>query len=316
MYEQLLKLETLELAKKAVSWDRLVEIRHLKDRMVRKARRLSPPKSSQHGARISSIIAPDDFRLKEMERWFRQEQIRISSSSQRLRPTDQAHAGSHRDPTTLCPPTFTDEPEHMMSSPSYSPPKALSPEPLPHLLRSSMAMALMNSMMETTDAAPLPTETKTSDSLPKVEPPPKLRRQRSCIKRSYTGDSMNSMKSVSWNLPTPPIEEGIGKFMDISQQAQKLDNDWDEMRHGVYESMDRLEGLEKQLQNERENLRDLLGRFEKKQWDYRAKVQEALNEADNLVSPYGTKEAQADGRTRFMPSINEDSREEPVEPTI
>lgn len=35
--------------------------------------------------------------------------------------------------------------------------------------------------------------------------------------------------------------------------------------------MDRLEGLEKQLQNERENLRDLLGRFEKKQWDYRAK---------------------------------------------
>lgn len=249
MYEQLLKLETLELAKKTVSWDRLVEIRHLKDRMVRKARRLSPPKSSQHGARISSIIAPDDFRLKEMERWFRQEQIRISSSSQRLRPTDQAHAVNARSsccthcasgpqyqrhhsktkglssgPVDALPPTFTDEPEHMMSSPSYSPPKALSPEPLPHLLRSSMAMALMNSMMETTDAAPLPAETKTSDSLPKVEPPPKLRRQRSCIKRSYTGDSMNSMKSVSWNLPTPPIEEGIGKFMDISQQAQKLGN--------------------------------------------------------------------------------------------
>ncbi len=45
-------------------------------------------------------------------------------------------------------------------------------------------------------------------------------------------------------------------------------------------------------------------------------VQEVLNEADGLLSLYGTKEPQLETRTRFMPSIDEDSREEPVEPVI
>lgn len=42
-------------------------------------------------------------------------------------------------------------------------------------------------------------------------------------------------------------------------------------------------------------------------------VQEVLNEADGLLSLYGTKEVH---RPRFMPIIDEDSREEPVEPVI
>lgn len=40
-------------------------------------------------------------------------------------------------------------------------------------------------------------------------------------------------------------------------------------------------------------------------------VQEVLSEADGLLSLYGTKEP-LENRNKFMPIIDEDSREEPV----
>lgn len=87
MYEQLLKLEAYELAKKSsVSWERILEIRHLKDRMIRKCSKLSKTSSSGkvpvgHGGSFGfqTIIAPSDFRVKEMEKWFRQQQKRVNS---------------------------------------------------------------------------------------------------------------------------------------------------------------------------------------------------------------------------------------------
>jgi len=95
MYEQLLKLETYELTKRStVHWERLMEIRHLKDRMVRKCQRLapSPPGSKKLSQRepfvFQSVIAPSDFRLKEMEKWFREQHKRA-----------QANAAAHRNST-------------------------------------------------------------------------------------------------------------------------------------------------------------------------------------------------------------------------
>lgn len=82
MYEQLLRLEVMELEKQAtVSWERILEIRHLKDRMMRKCQRLSrvlPPKRIGRGDPFvfQTLIAPENFRLKEMETWFHQEQLR------------------------------------------------------------------------------------------------------------------------------------------------------------------------------------------------------------------------------------------------
>ena len=75
LYAHLLKAETSELAKKhSASWELILEIRHLKDRMIRKCQRLahsySAGKSSTR-APFLSIHAPVDFRLKEMEKWFR-----------------------------------------------------------------------------------------------------------------------------------------------------------------------------------------------------------------------------------------------------
>ncbi|KAG6857528.1 hypothetical protein H0H87_000127 [Tephrocybe sp. NHM501043] len=77
MYEQLLKLEDYELRKgSSLSWERILEIRHLKDRMIRKCQRLAKAPSSSRpsgeptGLSFQTIVAPADFRLKEMEKWF------------------------------------------------------------------------------------------------------------------------------------------------------------------------------------------------------------------------------------------------------
>ncbi|RDX55787.1 hypothetical protein OH76DRAFT_569564 [Lentinus brumalis] len=77
IYSHLLKAEVAELAKdQAASWERIVEIRHLKDRMIRKCTRLSrettpKDKAATHRVMFQTVHAPPDFRLKEMERWFK-----------------------------------------------------------------------------------------------------------------------------------------------------------------------------------------------------------------------------------------------------
>ncbi|TFK41200.1 hypothetical protein BDQ12DRAFT_679064 [Crucibulum laeve] len=91
MYEQLLKFETYELSKKtALSWERILEIRHLKDRMIRKCQKLAktnPPatKKMAHGDTFGfqTFIAPVDFRVKEMEKWFREQQKRATAIARR-----------------------------------------------------------------------------------------------------------------------------------------------------------------------------------------------------------------------------------------
>lgn len=91
MYEQLLKFENYELSKKsAVPWERILEIRHLKDRMIRKCQKLSKdispiiknlPRGETFG--FQTFIAPSDFRVKEMEKWFREQQKRPVTLSRR-----------------------------------------------------------------------------------------------------------------------------------------------------------------------------------------------------------------------------------------
>jgi hypothetical protein len=79
LYSQLLQLEVSELGKvRDADWDRILHIRHLKDRMIRKCQRLSrtahTPGTVPAAFRI--VHAPPDFRLKEMERWLRDQDPR------------------------------------------------------------------------------------------------------------------------------------------------------------------------------------------------------------------------------------------------
>ncbi|KAH7883546.1 hypothetical protein F5I97DRAFT_1929816 [Phlebopus sp. FC_14] len=78
IYASLLKAELNELAKhRDASWQYILEIRHLKDRMIRKCQRLARAYSANDSAtRVSflTLHAPPDFRLKEMEKWIRRQE--------------------------------------------------------------------------------------------------------------------------------------------------------------------------------------------------------------------------------------------------
>ncbi|RXW19886.1 hypothetical protein EST38_g5988 [Candolleomyces aberdarensis] len=129
MYDYLLKLEAHELTRKAsINWERLMEIRHLKDRMIRKCQRLG--RASAGTKKVSrgepfafqSITAPSDFRLKEMEKWFREQQKRLIARGKWPPPPssrgDASGAGPSRSNPTPSKPTLM-----IRSSTNPSPPE-------------------------------------------------------------------------------------------------------------------------------------------------------------------------------------------------
>ena len=68
-----------------------MQIRHLKDRMVRKCHRLSKTPSSKKPSKgepltFQTILAPADFRVREMEKWFREQQRRTGLIAARPEP--------------------------------------------------------------------------------------------------------------------------------------------------------------------------------------------------------------------------------------
>ena len=75
IYALLLKTELVELEKQRdASWERILDIRRLKDRMIRKCQRLAKVYSACNpGTRIPflTLHAPPDFRVKEIEKWIR-----------------------------------------------------------------------------------------------------------------------------------------------------------------------------------------------------------------------------------------------------
>lgn len=109
MYEQLLKFEALELSRKpSISWERIMQIRHLKDRMIRKCQRLSRtshPKKLSKGEPLTfqTIMAPADFRVKEMEKWFREQQLRTSLVRRQVEPVRSISLNSHSNKADLLP---------------------------------------------------------------------------------------------------------------------------------------------------------------------------------------------------------------------
>jgi hypothetical protein len=100
IYSELLSSETLELAKhKNASWERILEIRRLKDRMIRKCGRLSRVwgvSGPGSGTLFRTVYAPADFRLKEMEKWIRHQQNPvIARSTQAIEPAVSKRSSTH-----------------------------------------------------------------------------------------------------------------------------------------------------------------------------------------------------------------------------
>ncbi|KAF9651883.1 hypothetical protein BDM02DRAFT_3109992 [Thelephora ganbajun] len=96
VYAYLLSQEQVELAKGAeASWERLIHVRHLKDRMIRKCRRLARL-SLAHGKepQYRSIYAPPDFTLKELEKWYRNRHDANNAPPSLIQKTRKPHASS------------------------------------------------------------------------------------------------------------------------------------------------------------------------------------------------------------------------------
>lgn len=75
VYTLLLKAELVELEKQRdASWECILDIRRLKDRMIRKCQRLAKAYSASNPgirAPFLTLHAPPDFRVKEIEKWIR-----------------------------------------------------------------------------------------------------------------------------------------------------------------------------------------------------------------------------------------------------
>ena len=116
LYSQLLQHEISELERgRRADWDRIVAIRHLKDRMIRKCQRLS--RMTHTGtipAAFRIVHAPPDFRLKEMERWLRDQEPRGKSSKE-----------ARRQPSveTINTQSQTSHPPYAHAQPSSRPPR-------------------------------------------------------------------------------------------------------------------------------------------------------------------------------------------------
>jgi len=98
LYSQLLQYESSELDRgRGADWDRILYIRHLKDRMIRKCQRLSrmthTPGTVPAAFRI--VHTPPDFRLKEMERWLRDQEPRGKSTKEVRRQPSVETANTH-----------------------------------------------------------------------------------------------------------------------------------------------------------------------------------------------------------------------------
>lgn len=102
-------------------WQRVMEIRHLKDRMIRKCQRIAQPGQQTAAADVAfrTVYAPPDFRLKEMERYLKGQEPRLKISSKAPHGSGNHSGHHHRHRAEHSPPP----------QPSFTPESQPSPEP-------------------------------------------------------------------------------------------------------------------------------------------------------------------------------------------
>lgn len=250
MYEQLLKLENYELSKKpSISWERLMEIRHLKDRMIRKCQKIAKTtipvsKKPSRGDTFSfqSFIAPSDFRCKEMEKWFVKQQKRtapvprrtITASGygvvQELNIAGHSRSSGVNHPVQRSitnPESSKSISYHPLILPTPVPAglnQVMSPPPLPVLLLSEREALGFDEPVSTTSTVPPVYEQYGTPGVLPIPPPieegmstpgPSWSRRPSCIKRN----SLTDMKTVSW-ADNHDIDAQLSQYQSAAQEAQ------------------------------------------------------------------------------------------------
>ena len=223
-----------------------MEIRHLKDRMVRKCKKLAKttlPDWSKRSPRGNSFafqtfVAPPDFRLKEMEKWFRDQQQRALSLPRRPIVSSGIPSGPssynfpvHRSFTNPEQSTKQKPPVLYKAMPAIQPfrllqverksPSAgiMSPPPLPVLLLSHREEYRLDTPVQQfgllpTSASSLPDVQEQKFNVADSSSPPSLQRP-SCIKRN----SLSEFKTVSW-ADNQEWDTQVDKYASAAREAQ------------------------------------------------------------------------------------------------
>ncbi|KIY53396.1 hypothetical protein FISHEDRAFT_69001 [Fistulina hepatica ATCC 64428] len=287
LYDQLLRIEDYELSKKSVSWQRLLEVRHLKERMIRKCQALStvpPVRRLGRGEAFTfqTLVAPEDFRLKEMERWLQQQHIQASQEvrqppSRRERRASTSDVGrpayAHiqsirliREPksTTFVKSRVQPQPAEPKREPSPLPTESV------HDCRSSEASSALPSPPESVSGGTCPTpprcesppplpyllRTRVANDgdlvenvpVPEDEPPvamPTLVRRRSSLKRP---NNVDPQKSVSWAVPDEDNDDELSEFAISIREARDSGCTWEQIRAAYTEKISALEALKAQVE--------------------------------------------------------------------
>jgi len=215
---------------------------------------------------------PPDFRLKEMEKWFKEQQKRTNALLH-PQPIDCPQCIASRRPNRNLPPKPSDV-TPPSAKPKISPKVAMpppsrrsvsSPPPLPHLLRiSNLATGFDLSI----DPQRIPSLPQTPPPQTPPRPQQQLTRRRSCIKRTSTGDFT---KTVSW-ADDHGLTEHLSKYASLARQAQLsgqlnrslvpslsplsfLGRKWEDIRDIYLDQMNGLEALHQQVEQCMEHLR-------------------------------------------------------------
>ncbi|KAH8835307.1 hypothetical protein DL96DRAFT_1702305 [Flagelloscypha sp. PMI_526] len=344
-YEQLLASETEELAKEQPAWDHILEIRHLKDRMIRKTQRLSSstaPKRLGRGENFAfqTVIAPEDFCLREMERWLQEHYLLPKETVANIHKRHSMQVAANRTSMTLCekcgsvghplqhrcfnpmiaaaPPSFRAPPENT-SSQILSPPRtsSRSPSPLPLRIRSSVFEPVY-------DGDNLSPDSSSPEDTGQDKPSrPPMARRRSILKRSSISDMT---KTVSW-ADKEDLVAKIAKVSSITEETPEGSNKLESVRAAYDAQMDSLDAFQKsieaslaQLRGEVAKLEDMESTlleqktiltetflaFEKKRLELHEQVRSALEDPAQMSEPLKRENGSLETSTGNIPDESED----------
>ncbi|KZT30536.1 hypothetical protein NEOLEDRAFT_1126105 [Neolentinus lepideus HHB14362 ss-1] len=284
LYANLIRREQAELAKgRTANWELIMRIRHLKERMIRKCMRLArvaPPKQS---VTFKTLHAPPDFRLKELEKWFREERIPIvEDDAPPGRPVSQVTAPktaprSQRSSVRYSTRTGTPRPmsealsyveegipptqEYEYAEPERSP-TPLPPPPPPHV--ESYPERIDIPRPETIQ---MPIPETTQMPIPEIPNPPGepvpvdiaapltdplahrgISRRRSSLKgaNGLSRFSNGSVKSVAWAMDRDWLEQ-VAKYEDAIANLEGTGNEVEEIKASYQVQISEIRGMRQHI---------------------------------------------------------------------
>ncbi|EPQ60676.1 hypothetical protein GLOTRDRAFT_68519 [Gloeophyllum trabeum ATCC 11539] len=325
LYANLIRREQAELAKgTSANWELIMRMRHLKDRMIRKCMRLarvSPPKQS---VTFKTVQAPPDFRLKELEKWFKEERIPVEDDAPPSRPTSHVSVSrtvprsqrssvrysyrmgtprpvstnlSYVEEDTRPPGPGYSEPER---EPTPLPPRVASPEripmPEPEVDRMPEPETTQMPVPEIPNPLGEPIPVDIAAPLNQDLPPrPNIPRRRSSLKSANALNrfSNGSVKTVAWAMDRDWLDQ-VAKYEDAIAALEGTGNEVEEIKASYRVQIGEIRGL-------RQHISDGLARLQREVERLRLSEDIMRGLEDRIQSNY---DALQDKQTQYQSTVN------------